>query len=106
MVKAFGDKVIVTDLQHGVKKTNTGIYIPDDNGKLHGIHPRWAKVYDVGEKRTDVKKGQWVLCDHGKWSRGFMAEDEEGNIRTYWYLVDYDTILAVSDSEEEPEAVY
>ena len=77
-VRAIRDHVIVQDMYFGERKTDTGIILLDDDGKDVGIKPRWAKVYAVGPKQADVKKGEWILIEHGRWTRGFTIE-EDGN---------------------------
>lgn len=89
------DGVIVIDMNFGEQKTNSGLIIQSDNGKTHGIHPRWAKVYAVGPEQKDVTVGQWILIEHGRWTRGIKIEDDEGEkiIRR----VDTKCMMMVSD---------
>jgi len=96
------DGVIVIDMNFGEQKTNSGLIIQSDNGKTHGIHPRWAKVYAVGPEQTDVAVGQWILIEHGRWTRGIKIEDDEGEkvIRR----VDTKCMMMVSD-EAPPDDV-
>lgn len=92
MFVAAPKKVIVQDLDFGERTTAGGIVLRTDNGKLAGIRSRWAKVYAVGDGINDVKPGQWILIDHGRWSRTVLYEGIKLNI------VDYCTgILLVSD---------
>ena len=80
--------------------TNGGIYIPNDNGKGHGIRPRWGRVYAVGPEQKNVSVGQWIMIAHGRWTRGLEIEDENGpqTVRK----VDPKDILLISDSPESP----
>jgi co-chaperonin GroES (HSP10) len=89
------DKVLVSDMNFDSQKTLSGIIIPSDNGKVRGIHPRWAKVFAVGPEQQEVKVGEWILIEHGRWTRGIDIEDETGEraIRR----VDPNDILLVSD---------
>lgn len=100
MIEVFGDKVIAVDLEHGERKTKSGIVLRDDDGKTHGIRCRWAKVYCRGEKADQIEEGQWILIEHGRWSHKFKEKDENGELRDFW-LVDYHGIWGVSD--ELPE---
>lgn len=100
MIETFGDKVVVVDLEHGERKSSSGIILNDDDGKTHGIRPRWAKVYAVGERATEVKEGQWVMIEHGRWTHKFLEKDVDGKIRDFW-LAEYSSIMMVSD--ELPE---
>lgn len=102
-LKPIHDKVIVTNLEHGEKKTKSGIIILDDSTVAAGeraIRPRWAQVYAVGPKQRDVLEGQWVLLQHGRWSLGQDYTDDAGDTIRIW-LADHDSILAVSDVNPE-----
>ena len=101
-LRPLSDGVIVIDMNFGEQKTHGGLIIQSDNGKTHGIHPRWAKVYAVGEEQQDVKVGQWILIEHGRWTRGIKIEDDEGEkvIRR----VDTKCMMMVSD-EPPPDDV-
>lgn len=99
-VRALYDQVIVTDMQFGERVSRGGIIIMDDDAKSRGIRPRWAKVYVVGHQQEDIEPGQWVLVEHGRWTRGFKLIDSDGEERVI-RRVDVEGILAVSD--ELPE---
>jgi len=99
-VRALRNKVLVSDLERGMRVVN-GIFIPDDNGKSEGIRPRWAKVYSIGENVTDIEVGQWILIEHGRWTRmfnvGLPAED-----KTELWGVDWpDAVLLASDQDPD-----
>jgi co-chaperonin GroES (HSP10) len=93
--RALQDYVVVTDMNFKEKISHGGIIIPNSDGKLEGVHPRWGKVYSVGNKQQDIKQGQYVLVKHGRWTRGIDIEDDTGKktIRK----VDPNDILLVSD---------
>ena len=95
-LKPLRDKVLISDMNFGMEKTHSGIYLPSDDGKSTGIHPRWGRVFAIGPEQTDVKVGQWVLIEHGRWSRGHKYEDEDGEIIDI-RLADTNAILCVSD---------
>jgi co-chaperonin GroES (HSP10) len=80
-LRPINDGVIVIDMNFGEQKTHGGLIIQSDNGKTHGIHPRWAKVYAVGNEQKDVSVGQWILIEHGRWTRGIKIEDDEGDCK-------------------------
>ena len=71
----------------------------DDDGSADGIHPRWAKVYAIGNKQEDVKVGQWVMVAHGRWSRAFKVKKEGVELQVR--MIDENDILLVSDTEPE-----
>jgi co-chaperonin GroES (HSP10) len=101
--RALQDYVIVTDMNFKEKITHGGIIIPNSDGKLEGIHARWGKVYSVGNKQQDIKQGQYVLVKHGRWTRGTLIEDQEGEktIRR----IDPADILLVSDEPQQDESI-
>lgn len=96
-LKPIRDKVIVSDMQFNERFSAGGIVIPNDNGKVHGIRPRWGKIYAVGPEQTDVKVGQWVLVSHGRWTRGVKIEDPTGEQTLR--MIDNNDILLVSDEQ-------
>jgi co-chaperonin GroES (HSP10) len=93
------NNVLVRDMDFGGRTLSSGIMLLSDDGKSEGIRPRWAQVYAVGPEQQDVAAGQWVLIEHGRWSRGIEVEiaDETFTLRR----VDPDCIIFVSD--EQPE---
>ena len=101
--RALQDYVIVTDMNFKEKISHGGIIIPNSDGKLEGIHPRWGRVYSVGDKQLDIKVGQYVLVKHGRWTRGTLIEDAEGEktIRR----IDADDILLVSNEPQQDETI-
>ena len=44
---------IFAQVQFRERKSAGGIYILNDEGKDHGIRPRWAKVWKLGEGVDD-----------------------------------------------------
>jgi co-chaperonin GroES (HSP10) len=101
-VRAIRDHVIIKDMEFGEMVTASGIVIQSDNAKSHGIKPRWGQVYKVGPDQKDVKEGQWVLVEHGRWTRKFTIDDGEGVKEIQ--RIDVPAMLAVSD--EKPTDFY
>ena len=101
--RALQNYVIVTDMNFKEKLTSSGIIIPNSDGKLEGIHARWGRVYAVGDRQQDVQVGQYVLVKHGRWTRGTLIEDAEGEktIRR----IDADDILLVSNEPVQDETI-
>jgi len=99
-ITALKDHVIVRDMNFAGRKLSSGILLLSDDLKTSGIRPRWAQVYRVGPEQIDVVPDQWVLIEHGRWTRGakISIEGEEITIRR----VDPENIIFVSD--EEPTA--
>ena len=92
-------RVLVSDMHFGETRSAGGIILVDDDGSQAGIHPRWAKVYAIGNKQEDVKVGQWILVSHGRWSRALKVKKD--NIELEVRMIDENDILLLSD--EEPE---
>lgn len=89
--------IIVKDMNFGNRKLSSGIIMLGDDAKTDGIRPRWAQVFAVGPEQHEVKVGQWVLVEHGRWTRGSKVEiaGEEVTIRR----VDEKAIMLLSDEE-------
>jgi len=101
-IRAIQDRVIVSDMDFGEQKTKSGIIITGDDGKVRGVRPRWAKVYRKGPRNNDdYQEGDWILIEHGRWTRGIKVYDESGEkiIR----MVEKDSILAYTN--EKPNEV-
>jgi len=98
-IRPIQDHVLVTELYFGEQKTKGGIIIRDDNGTARGVYPRWAKVYAKGDKnKEEYNVGDWILIEHGRWTRKIDLEEENGDITTV-HRVDVDAILCVSDEK-------
>ena len=82
-IKPLRDSVIVTEMDFSGRQLASGVILLGDDGKTDGIRPRWARVYAIGPEQHDVSVGQWVLIEHGRWSRGLkiVKDGEEIVIR-------------------------
>ena len=89
--------VIVIDMNFSGRTLSSGIMLLADDGKTDGIRPRWAQVYAIGPDQTDVTVGQWVLIEHGRWTRG--VEVEIAGQELTLHRADPDCLLMVSDDE-------
>lgn len=96
------DKIFVTDINFEEQISAGGIYIPSDDGKDSGIKPRWGRVWAVGPEQTDVKLGEWILMEHGRWTRGIEYIEEDGSKRKI-FMVDNNGIMCSAD--ERPSEV-
>ena len=67
-------------MEFGMEVTKSGIVLHSDNGKAHGVRPRWGRVWAVGPAQTEIKVGDWLLIEHGRWTRTFEIEEEDGTI--------------------------
>jgi len=90
-------RVLVSDMHFGETKTKGGIIMMDDDGSEGGIHPRWGKVYAIGDQQEDVKVGEWVMVSHGRWSRGFKIKKKGVELEVR--MIDENDILLVSEDE-------
>ena len=95
--RALRDDVIVEEMAFKERKLASGIILLDDDGKGYGIRPRWGKVYAIGPDQKDVTQGQWIMVEHGRWTRGVKIAD--GNNETVIRKVDNKDILLVSDQD-------
>ena len=91
-LRAITDRVIVSDMDFGEHVTESGIVIQSDDGKTRGVRPRWAKVFSKGPDNFDeYQVGDWILVEHGRWTRGFKHTDgvEEKMLR----MVESDAVI-------------
>jgi co-chaperonin GroES (HSP10) len=100
-IQPLHDVVLVRDMSFEGRVLSSGIMLLGDDAKSEGIRPRWARVYAVGPEQQDVTAGQWVLIEHGRWSRGMEVEvnDETFTLRR----VDPECIIFVSDTEPDTD---
>lgn len=101
-IRALHDWVIVSDMDFGEMVTSSGLVIQSDNAKAHGIKPRWGKVYCIGPDQKDVKVGDWILVEHGRWTRAMHINDGEREVKVH--RVEVKSIMAQSD--ERPNDFY
>ena len=100
--RAIKNRVLVTDMHFGEQTTASGLIISSDDGKTRGIYPRWAKVYNKGPDNNDpYEVGEWVLIEHGRWTRGFNVETDQGEIEIR--MAEAESILGYS--QEKPDGL-
>lgn len=102
-IRALKDHIIVTDMNFDQKISHGGIIIPTVDGKLEGVHPRWARVYAIGPTQKDIRVGQYVCVKHGRWTRGLDIEDDAGEYTIR--RIDPNDILLVSDVPMSDETI-
>ena len=93
----------MTDMEFGEQKTSGGIIIPGDDGQARGIHPRWCRVLAKGhENNDDYEVGDWILVEHGRWTRGLKVEmAQEGKITVR--AVEAKSVLGVSKTKPDTQ---
>lgn len=102
-VKPIRNRVIVTDMEFGEQTTAGGIIISSDDGKDRGIKPRWCRVVVKGAENNDpYDVNEWILVEHGRWTRSFEVEMEDGTVQTM-RTVEAESILGWQ--KETPEDV-
>ena len=99
-LKPIQSHILVRDMNFGEQKTSTGIVIMSDDGKSEGVKPRWSKVFAVGPEQEDVNVGEWILVEHGRWTRGLIVEEDDGTEFNIW-RVDPNGIMMVSENKPE-----
>lgn len=93
-LEAVDDHIIVHDMETEHQRVVNGIILLSEQGKDRGIRPRWARVHAVGPNQDMVAPGQWVLVEHGRWTRGVKLDDGE-----VYRRVENDSLLLVSDDK-------
>jgi co-chaperonin GroES (HSP10) len=99
----LNDNILVKDMNFDEQKTAGGIILRSDDGKVHGVKPRWCCVWAIGPDQKDVRVGEWILVEHGRWTRGFTVKDENGstiNVRRV------DPAGVMISADEKPNDVY
>ena len=101
-IRPLRNKILVKSIDQGMRKSKGGIILPsadkvEDGGS--GIRPRWAEVYAVGSEINYLKAGDYVLMEHGRWTKGVQVEDdgEEFDLR----VADPEGILGKSDARPD-----
>lgn len=95
-ISPIRNHIIVSDMDTEDEKVVRGIIIPNENKKDRGIHPRKARVQKVGPDQVDVQIGDFILVEHGRWTRGVKLGD--GKV---YRKVDPKGILGIIDEETE-----
>lgn len=94
------NNVLISNMEFGEETSNGGIVMLSANGKSEGIHPRWGKVWAVGPQQHDIKVGEWILIEHGRWTRTIELEMEDDSILEL-RMVELKSVIMSAD--ERPE---
>ena len=95
-ISPLHDKVLVSEMHFGEEKTKGGLIVLSDDGKGQGIKPRWAKVWAIGPEQKEVSIGEWILIEHGRWTRTIEVENDDGTL-TEIRAVENSSILIATD---------
>lgn len=101
-LRPLRNNVLVVDMGFEEQKTASGIVLQSDDGKSHGVKPRWARVWAVGPEQDEVIIGKWIYVEHGRWTRGIRVEEDGKEIVIR--RVDTEAILLQAD--EKPNDIY
>ena len=96
-LRPLHDTVLISDMSFEEQTTASGIVIRSDDGKSHGVKSRWGRVWAIGPEQTEVKIGEWIYVEHGRWTRGIKVEDNGKEIVIR--KVDTDSILLQTDEK-------
>lgn len=102
-IKPILNHILAKDMNFGEQKLASGIVLRSDDGKSEGVKPRWARVFAIGPTQTDVKVGEWILVEHGRWTRGIEVEDDDGNRLTIWRIDPAGVLLSADEKPDGPE---
>lgn len=103
-ITLFENRVFVHNMKGGERVVN-GIILANDNGKMHGIRPRWAQVYAIGPDVKEIEVDDWILIRHGRWTHILNLPDM-GGVEKQLRAVEYpDSILMISKSEPTDDIV-
>jgi co-chaperonin GroES (HSP10) len=92
------NNVFVSDMEFGEERTAGGLILQSSDGKSAGIHPRWGRVWAIGPEQSEVQVGEWIMVEHGRWTRGFEYENDDGSI-TVLRMVENKAILMSADEK-------
>jgi co-chaperonin GroES (HSP10) len=92
------DNILVTDMYFDTRISDGGFVLPSDDGKSEGIRHRWGRVWAIGPEQKDVQVGEWILLEHGRWTRGVTVELEDGS-EIIIRRADINAILMVTDED-------
>lgn len=90
----LNSRILVKGMEFHERLTRGGILLPGDDKTTAGIRPRWAEVVAVGPDQCDVEVGEYVLVEHGRWTRGIQISVAEEDM--VLRMIDENSILLVS----------
>jgi co-chaperonin GroES (HSP10) len=101
-LRPLNDNILVTDMHFDEMKTASGIVIKSDDGKAHGVKPRWCRVWAIGPEQKEVKVGEWILVEHGRWTRGVTVREDGKEI----LIRRVENISVMLKADEKPNDFY
>jgi co-chaperonin GroES (HSP10) len=96
-LKPLPGKLFCVSLEIGLRTSAGGIVLTDDNvlsAGERGVRPRWFQVVNVNSKTNsdDIKIGDYVLVEHGRWSKRFSGTDIDN-----YSIVEEKSVMMVSE---------
>ena len=96
-LKPLPGRLYCKALETGLRTSAGGIVLTDDNSATSGaggVRPRWFQVVNVNidTNLDDIKIGDYVLVEHGRWSRRFSGTDIDN-----YSIVEEKAVLLVSE---------
>ena len=77
--------------------TKEGVILLANDGTEAGMQPRWFKAIAVHPEEKDVKEGDYVLVEHGRWSREYVKPNKDGTGEDVIIVVESKSVIGVSD---------
>lgn len=99
-IRVRKDYILVDITDRGAKVLDSGIILLDDDMSESGIRPRYAQVLAVGDEVEGINPGDFVLLDHGDWTKKLFDHTfEDGTKRGVW-MTSFEKCLMVSSEED------
>ena len=89
-------------LETGLRTSAGGIVLTDDNkatAGVGGVRPRWFQVVNVNVDTNpdDIKIGDYVLVEHGRWSKRFTGSADMREVGNNYSIVEEKSVMMVSE---------
>jgi co-chaperonin GroES (HSP10) len=88
----FVDEVTSTRFKN---TSASGLIISSEDGN-QTASPRWAEVLAIGPNVKEVRNGDFILIEPGKWTFGFTLGDDR--VADRFWKTDEDRVIAISDA--------
>ena len=67
---------------------------------LVSVH-EWGRVWAIGPDQQEVKIGEWILIEHGRWTRTVEVEQEDGSLLEVRMVDSKDVMMSTDDKPNE-----
>ena len=101
-LKPLPGKLVCVSLEVGFRTSAGGIVLTDDNDMSageRGVRPRWFQVVNVNVDTNpdDIKIGDYVLVEHGRWSKRFTGSADMREVGNNYSIVEEKSVMMVSE---------